>query len=87
MTDTFRRHSRSLTAPPENGAAVSPSDTARLGFVTRAVYVGGAGTLRVEMLGGETITFEGLAAGTVLPIRTGKILATGTTATALVALW
>lgn len=87
MTDTFRRHSRSLTAPPENGAEITPADAAPLGFITRAIYVGGAGSLRVEMMGGETITFAGLPAGTMLPIRVQKVFATGTTTTALVALW
>jgi hypothetical protein len=87
MTDTFRRHSRSLTAPPENGAAITASDTASLGFITRAIYVGGAGSLRVEMMGGEDVTFQGLTAGTMLPIRVQRVFATGTTAIALVALW
>ena len=87
MTDTFRKHSRSLTAPPENAAAIQPSDGARLGHATRAVYVGGAGALRVEMMGGEEIVFAGLGAGTLLPVRVQKVFATGTTATALVALW
>jgi hypothetical protein len=87
MTDTFRKHSRSLTAPPENAAPIQPSDGAELGYVTRAVYIGGAGALRVEMMGGEEIVFAGLAAGTLLPVRIQKVFATGTTATALVALW
>lgn len=87
MTDTFRRHSRSLTAPPENAATIQPSDAALLSRVTRAVFVGGAGALRVEMMGGEDIVFAGLGAGTLLPVRIQKVFATGTTATSLVALW
>ena len=47
MTDSFRRHSRSLTAPPEHGAAVTPDDGRDLAAVTRALYVGGAGDLAV----------------------------------------
>ena len=43
MTDTFHRHSRSLTSPPEQAAAILPADGADLGCVTRAVYVGGGG--------------------------------------------
>lgn len=87
MTDTFRKHSRSLTAPPENAAAIQPSDGAILGHATRAVYVGGSGTLRVEMMSGEEIVFAGLTAGMVLPVRVQKVFASGTTATDLVALW
>lgn len=87
MVDTYRKHSRSLTAPPENAASVTPSDAQPLGHVTRALWVGGAGRLRVEMMGGGAIVFEGIAQDTLLPIRVRKVFETGTTATDLVALW
>lgn len=87
MTDTFRNHGRSLTSPPDAAAAIVPDDGADLAFATRAVYVGGAGDLRVRMLGGAEVTLAAVPAGAMLPLRVARILATGTTATRLVGLW
>ena len=48
MIDLFKTHSRSLTSPPEFGAAILPDDAADLGHVTRALYVGGGGSLTLR---------------------------------------
>lgn len=87
MTDTFKRMNRSLTSPAENAAAIVPDDAALLPQVTRALYVGGAGTVRLRMIGGDVVSFAGLPAGILLPLRATQVLATGTTATGLVGLW
>lgn len=87
MIDTFQKHSRSLTSPPEQAAAVVPADGTDLSCVTRAIYVGGGGSLRVRMLGGAEVTFAAVPAGALLPLRVRRVLATGTTATAIIALW
>lgn len=85
--DTFRKHGRSLTAPPEDAAAIAPSDGAVLSHVTRAIYVGGSGDLRLRLLGGGQVTLAAVPAGSLLPLRAVQVYATGTSATALVALW
>lgn len=85
--DTFRSHTRSLTAPSEDAVAILPDDTATLGHATRAVYVGTAGDLRVRMLGQGEVTFVGLAQGSLLPLRVTQVLATGTSASDIVGLW
>ena len=87
MTDTFRGHSRSLTAPPEQAVAIVPADGTDLACVTRAVYVAGAGDLRVRMLGGAEVTLAAVPGGALLPLRVARVLATGTTATGLVGFW
>ena len=75
-----------VTALPGNdGAAVTPSDTAV--FPASLIYVGGAGNVAVITQGGDTVTFVGVPAGTVLPVRVARVLATDTTATSIVALW
>jgi hypothetical protein len=53
-----------------------------------SVFVGGAGNLKVDMADGTTVTFTGVAAGTLLPIQVKKIYAAanGTTATNIVVL-
>ncbi|GGE36307.1 hypothetical protein GCM10007276_12240 [Agaricicola taiwanensis] len=63
---------------------VTPSDTAV--FVRRpaALYIGGAGDVSVETQNRDVVTFVGVLAGSILPIQCRKVLATGTTATAIV---
>jgi hypothetical protein len=76
--------------------AITTSDTIAIGETTagdgnarvpRAIYVGGAGNIVAVMADGRTATFNGAAAGSVLPIQPVRINATSTTATNLVALY
>lgn len=73
-------------APYNLYAAVTPSDT--VNFVTQpeALYVGGAGNLVAVLPDNTTVTFTGVTAGSVLPIRCKRVNNTNTTATAIVAL-
>jgi hypothetical protein len=87
MTDTFSKHSRSLTSPPEEAASLVPDDAVPLGHVTRAVYVGTGGDLRVRMLKGGVVTLAAVPGGALIPLRVAQIYATGTTASDLVGLW
>ena len=87
MTDTFKTFARSLTSPPENAVEITPSDTESLPHTTRALYIGGAGDVAVLLLGGAEVTFRGLQAGTLIPIRIDQIKRAGTTATGLIGLW
>lgn len=86
-TDTFSKIKREPGDPAADAVSISPSDSVDLDYVTRGIWVGGAGDLAVEMLSGATVTFAGVPAGTLLPIRVAKVLATGTTATDLVGVW
>lgn len=78
---------RSLSGPPENAFAVTPGDSTELDYVTRAIYVGGAGNLAVLTQGGQTVTFSNLPAGSMIPIRARRVMATNTTATLLIGLY
>ena len=51
------------------------------------LYVGGTGSVSVVTIGGDTITFAGVPAGTTLPIQVLKLRSTSTTATLIKALW
>lgn len=67
--------------------AVTTSDTTQVNC--RAIYIGGAGNVTVKTTASATaVTFTAPPVGTVLPILIdgGYIMATGTTATLLVAL-
>lgn len=69
------------------GIQVTPSDTLTFNETYRALYVGGAGNVSVRMLrDGAVLPFTGVLAGTLLPIQFDRVMATGTTATALLAL-
>jgi hypothetical protein len=86
MPDPFSSHSPGLESPAAHGFAVTPSDGADLADVTRALYVGGSGNLALTLLSGATLTFTGVAGGTLLPLRARAVKATGTTATSIVGL-
>jgi len=53
------------------------------------LYVGGAGDVKVDTLGGNTVTYVGFKAGNHLPVVVTKVYSTanGTTATDLIAGW
>lgn len=52
-----------------------------------AIYVGGAGNVKVKTKAGTTTTFVGLQAGTIIPIADVELVySTDTTATSLVGL-
>ena len=53
---------------------------------TKGVYVGVSGDLQVIMAGGAGVTFVGLAAGVVHPLRLIQVVSAGTTATGLIGL-
>lgn len=86
MTDPFANTQPSLSGPATSGFSVTPDDDADLARASRALYVGSAGDLAVRMLTGETVTLAAVPAGSLLPLRVRRVLAAGTTATAIVAL-
>lgn len=75
-----------MTTPCQYFAAVTKSDTVDLEYVTRAIYVGGAGNIAAVDVDGNVVTFNGALAGSILPIRVRRVN-DATTATNLVALW
>lgn len=54
------------------------------------LYIGGAGNISVTTIGGDTVLFSGVPAGTILPVQVRRINSTTggtTTATLINALW
>lgn len=75
------------TEPADKAKAVTTSNTANLSPNARALYVGVAGDVKVDVPGSATaVTFVGVAAGTILPVQVQRVYATGTTATNIIAL-
>lgn len=80
----------------ERAAVVTPSDTVDIPYVGGdtytnkwpcVLYIGGAGNIRVLTAGGDDVTFNGVVAGTFLPVQVVRVFSTGTTATNIVATW
>lgn len=76
-----------LTSPWEHAFPITPSDSAELADIPRALYIGTGGDLHVTMMGGEEVTFTALPAGSLAPIRVVKVFATGTTADDILGGW
>lgn len=68
-------------------ASAAKSDTTDFTNYTRALYVGGTGDVKIDTVGGDTVTFKTVPAGAVLRIRAKRLYSTGTTATTILGLW
>lgn len=69
-----------------NAYAVTPDDNNNMPNAGYCFWIGGAGNLKVTTVGGQTVTFSGIPAGTVLNIQAVKVFSTGTTASLILAL-
>ena len=72
--------------PALEAVAVTPHDTNNFTKLARAIYIGGAGNATLVMENDDPIAFNGLLAGTILPVRCKRVNA-GATATNIVALF
>tara|TARA_Y100001938_G_C8012204_1_gene390627 strand:- start:380 stop:889 length:510 start_codon:yes stop_codon:yes gene_type:complete len=70
-----------FTASPKNYAIYGGTQEGAV------LYIGGAGNLQVTTVAGDTVTFNGLQAGTFFPVNVVKVFSSGTSATNIVALW
>ncbi len=68
-------------------AAVTPSDSADLPEIARALYITGAGDLAAIGADGVAFTITGLVAKTWFPVAVSRVKAAGTTATGIFAMW
>lgn len=85
--DPFKDYSDSLTSPIRSAQSVTPNDTGDLTVLPRALYVGAGGDLHLTMAGGQEVTYAAVPAGTLLPVRAARVWATGTEASAILAMW
>lgn len=76
------------TRPGSGVVTVTQSDTADIATVSgqypRAIWVGGAGTVKITAADGTVATLEGVAAGTLIPVQTRRVWDNGTTVTAAI---
>lgn len=87
MADRYVNFEQNKDSPAESAFLVEPLDAQDLDRSTRALYVGVGGDVRVVMVEDvDPVTFVDAPSGSILPIRVRRVLQTGTTADAIVAL-
>lgn len=87
MANEFSGRAASMTGPATRVAPVIPDDAADLpGGLCRSLYVGAGGALRIMTADGDEATLAS-SAFQYHPIRVRRVLATGTTASGIVALY
>lgn len=87
MPDAYQSHAPSPSAPARRAEAVTPNDATDLGHVAKALYLGQGGDIAVIPANGtEAVTLKAHGPGYVA-VQTRRVLATGTTAQQIVALF
>lgn len=83
----FSNESSTIPVFPGGALAVTPSDVDTFERAA-TIYVGVAGNVAIlPANGGSAVTFVAVPAGSVVPCRALAVLATGTTATTMVAVY
>jgi len=86
MADPIYYRNANLESPMWSAAAVTPNDAVDLPKPFARITAVGAVSVAVICSGGGSVTL-GIAAGGVLPVFVDRVLAAGTTATGIVALY
>lgn len=83
--DPFQGVSPAMDSPASHAAAVTPSDSANLTAIPRALLIASAGNLKVTMAGGEVVTLP-VTAG-YNPLRVLRVWSASKTCGDVVAIW
>lgn len=86
MKSNLDSNKLAVIAPPLNAESVSPHDSVDLTNYSRAIYIGTAGDLKVDMVGVGTVTFTNLPVG-MWPMRVKRVYNTGTAALGILNLY
>lgn len=86
MADRFQGMSDSTTAPARQAFTITPSDTNAIDPLPKAIICGGAGNITLKAVDSAATVTIPVFAGQQLDVRAEKVMATGTTATNIVAL-
>jgi hypothetical protein len=79
MVDLYAGSGGDLQSPASHAAAVTPSDSTPLAFASKRLWIGSAGNVTLITVGGETVTYTAVPAGSYLQVRASYVKATGTT--------
>ena len=85
--DRFETTGDSLIAPARHAFSIVPNDSADLGAVTKAIYIGTGGSVKLRAIGSDSdVTFLNVQSGAILDVRCKAIRASGTSAQNIVGL-
>lgn len=84
--DDFGTDQHNPLASPRHFFTVTPSDSVPLPHKPKYLRINGAGALRITTDGGDDITMD-VVAGEQIPCRPDFVMATGTSATGIVAFY
>ncbi|MCU6454362.1 hypothetical protein LPN01_09745 [Sphingomonas sp. A2-49] len=91
MVDRYGEVFSSVSDPGERAKAVAPSDTVDLTETPKALYVGTGGDIAMigdnEATGAAAVVWRNVPAGAIVPFRPRRVLATGTTAADMLAIY
>lgn len=85
MSDPYLGMGDDLQGPARRGAAVTPDDNADLPTASKRLWIGGLGDVALVTVGGDSLTYHSVPAGSYLQVRAARVKSTGTTATNIVA--
>ncbi|WP_323764780.1 spike base protein, RCAP_Rcc01079 family [Marinovum sp.] len=83
ISDPFASHAQSLNGPVTGGFDITPDDATDLTTLPRGLMVSTTGDVAVTFADGSSLVLPGLTPGVIYPLRTARVLASGTTATGL----
>ena len=87
MSDAFNVEPDRVERPSRNAFAITPHASNEVTPLPKAIYVGGAGDVVLRSVDGtDDVTFVGVLAGSIIPVRAKFVRATGTTATGIIGL-
>lgn len=82
----FESHAPGLVGPGSDAFLVTPSNTADLPRIARALQVWGSGTLSFVTVDGTTLSISHPGGGVPLLVGVRRVRSTGTTATQIMAI-
>lgn len=85
MVDLYNGAGGDLRSPARMLRAVTPSDTEPLPIASTALYAGVAGSVSIIAVNDSEPVSVYFPAGTWVPVRAAFVMATGTTATEIIA--
>lgn len=73
--------------PAFDGVAITPTDANFTGSACRALFIGVAGNVKLVTMGGVSLNFQNLQAGSILPVMCIQVSSTSTTASGIIGLF
>jgi len=85
--DEFHYRRDAVSDPARSAVSVTSADAAELQIVPKAIFVGSGGDVHLRCVDDDSgVIFRNVPDGAILPVRAQAVLASGTTASDIVAL-